>query len=148
MTISILNYAASVPDGFSGGVPPVTIPQVPTQLQVADLGVFIPQLTPAANGRVLLSADVGVQNIGPTFNNALQFHIYRDGQEIFNTQLGTQTVGALSNYFYNISFSTIDEEVPPGFHVYLLNVSAIISVVALSTVQVVGPVTFSGLTIS
>ncbi|UPK45570.1 hypothetical protein [Paenibacillus pabuli] len=146
MALTILDYAATVPDNFSGGVPPTTIPQVPVQLQVADLGIFLPQITTStAAGNVLLSADVGVQNVGPMFNNALQFHIYRDGQEIFNGQLGTQTVGALSNYFYNVSFSTVDENVPPGFHVYQLNVSSIISAPALSTVQLFGPVTFSGL---
>lgn len=146
VALTVLDYAASVPDNFSGGVPPTTIPQVPVQLQVADLGIFLPQLTTStAAGNVLLSADVGVQNVGPEFNNALQFHIYRDGQEIFNGQLGTQTVGALSNYFYNISFSTVDENVLPGFHVYQLNVSSIIGVPALSTVQLFGPVTFSGL---
>ncbi|MDG0812233.1 hypothetical protein [Cohnella rhizosphaerae] len=149
MAITILDYSASVPDSFSGGAAPVTIPQVPTQLQLADLGIFIPQASAdTASGNVLLSVDVGVQNLGPTFNNALQFHLYRDGQEIFNTQLGTQTIGATSNYFYNVSFSTVDQNVPLGFHVYLLNVSAIISVAGQSTVQLFGPVTLSGLAIT
>ncbi|MDO7905383.1 hypothetical protein Q5741_03030 [Paenibacillus sp. JX-17] len=151
MAIPVLDYAASVPDNTSGGAASVTIPQIPTQLQLSDLGIFIPQVTPDMNtGRVVLSADIGLQERGPIFNNAVQLHIYRDGVEIFNTIVGTQTVNAVpagAQYFYDVSFSTIDQNVPLGFHVYQLTVSAVISIAAQSTVQVVGPVTLSGLAI-
>jgi hypothetical protein len=142
MAVSIINYTASVPESIFEGTPPVTIPQVPIQLLLADLGIYH-----TANANVLLSADVGVWNQGPLFNNALQLHIYRDGQEIFNTQLGTQTVGATSRYFYNVAFSTTDENVPTGFHIYQLTVASIIQT-AQSSVTQVGPITFSGLSIS
>jgi hypothetical protein len=144
MTSVILDYKASVPSSFFGGTPAVTIPQTPTQLQVADPGIFLPQITSSSiNNNVFLFADVGVRNLGPIFNNAVVFHIYRDGREIFNTDIGLQIPGVVTSD-YNIAFSTIDGQVPFGFHVYQLTVQAIIQT-AQSTAQVVGPITFSGL---
>jgi hypothetical protein len=140
----ILDYKASVPSSFFGVTPSVVIPQTPTQLQVADLGVFLPNTIPSSAGnRVLLTADVGVRNLGPIFNNAVIFHIYRDGREIFNTNIGLQIPGVVTSD-YNVTFSTIDENVAFGFHLYQLTVQAIIQT-AQSTAQVVGPITFSGL---
>jgi hypothetical protein len=148
MAAVILDYKASVPSSFFGGTPAMTIPQTPTQLQVADLGVFLPESTPSSiNNNVFLFADVGVRNLGPLFNNAVVFHIYRDGREIFNTNVGLQSpnmIPVTATSDYNITFSTIDEQVPFGFHVYQLTVQAIIQT-AQSTAQVVGPITFSGL---
>ena len=130
LALTILDYAASVPDSFSGGLPPTTVPQTPIQLAARRPGMYLAQTSAApVSASVLLSADIGFQNIGPDFNDALQVRIYRDGNEIFNTQIGTQTVSALSNYYYNLSVSTVDLNVPVGFHVYQLEVAAIISVV-------------------
>jgi hypothetical protein len=144
VAIVILDYKASVPSSFFSGTPAVTIPQTPTQLQIADLGMALPEITPSAAGnRVMLFADVGVRNLGPLFNNAVVIHIYRDGKEIFNTDVGLQIPGAVTSD-YNLSISTIDEQVPFGFHVYQLTVQAVIQT-AQSTAQVVGPITFSGL---
>ncbi|MCZ8511038.1 exosporium protein C [Paenibacillus filicis] len=144
MTTVILDYQASVPSSFFAGTPAVTVPQTPTQLQIADLGLFLPNITSSsANNQVLLTADVGVRNLGPIFNNDVVFHIYRDGREIFNTIVGLQIPGPVTSD-YNISFNTIDENVPFGFHIYQLTVYAFIQT-AQSTIQVVGPITFSGL---
>ena len=151
MATVVLDYKAAVPSNSFGGVATVTVPQVPTQLQVADLGLFLPQLTPAsANNRVYLFADVGINAAaGSLFNNAVIFRIYRDGVEIFNTTTGIQSaVGAASDY--NVTFSTIDEGVPFGFHVYQLTVQALIANTAapvFTIAQVVGPVTFSSLAV-
>jgi len=147
----VLDYKAAVPDNRYGGVAASTIPQVPTQLQVADLGLFLPQLTPSAeNNRVYLFADVGISAAtGSLFNNAVIFRIYRDGAEIFNTTAGLQSAVGLERD-YNITLSTIDEGVPFGFHVYQLTVQALIANTAapvFTISQVVGPVTFSGLAV-
>lgn len=144
LTTVILDYKASVPSSMVGGTAATTVPQVPTQLQVADLGMYLPVITPSPiNNRVELFADVGAQLVtGAIFNNALIFHIYRDGREVFNTDVGLQGVN-LSGPIYNFAFSTIDESVPFGFHVYQLTVSAVIDT-AQSSVQVIGPITFSG----
>jgi hypothetical protein len=147
----VLDYKAAVPSNTFGGVAAATIPQVPTQLQVANLGLFLPQLTPSAeNNRVYLFADVGISAAaGSLFNNAVIFRIYRDGVEIFNTTSGLQSAVGLERD-YNITFSTIDEGVPFGFHVYQLTVQALIANSAapvFTIAQVVGPVTFSGLAV-
>ena len=41
----VLDYKASVPSSTSGGTAHQFIPQIPSQLQVADLGMFLPELT-------------------------------------------------------------------------------------------------------
>jgi hypothetical protein len=148
----ILDYKASVPDNQFGGVAAISIPQIPTQLQVADLGMFLSELTPsAASNRVYLSADVGINSqLGSIFNNAVFLRIYRDGVEIFNTTVGLQNTPSLPAHDYNITLNTIDEGVSFGFHVYQLTVQAVIanSNPGLFTMaQVVGPVTFSGLAV-
>lgn len=143
MSTVILDYKASVPSSFVLGTPAMTIPQTPTQLQLADLGMFLPATVSSTNNTVSLFADVGVRNLGPIFNNAAVFHIYRDGREIFNTDVGLQ-IPSTATSDYNITFNTIDENVPFGFHVYQLTVQAIIQT-AMSTAQVIGPITFSGL---
>jgi hypothetical protein len=151
LTSVILDYKASVPSNTFGGTAPVTIPQVPTQLQLADLGMFLPQITPSsANNRVYLFADVGIRSqLGSFFNNAVLLRIYRDGVEVFNITVGLQnTPPASPAHDYNVTFNTIDEGVPFGFHVYQLTAQALIanSAVPVFTIaQLVGPVTFSGL---
>ncbi|MFT9846335.1 exosporium protein C [Aneurinibacillus sp. REN35] len=151
MSVIVLDYKASVPSNSFGGTAPVPIPQIPSQLQVADLGLFIPQVSPATtNNRVYLSADVSISAaVGSLFNNGVIFRIYRDGVEIFNTLEGVQRAPA-SPTEYNVTFSTVDENVPSGFHVYKLVVQAIIAnnAPAVFTIaQVIGPVTFSGLAV-
>lgn len=150
MASVILDYKASVPSNTFGGTPAVNIPQVPTQLQLADLGMFLPQITPSSeSNRVFLFADVGISSqLGSLFNNAVIFRIYRDGAEIFNTTVGLQNTPILPAHDYNITFNTIDEGVPFGFHVYHLTAQALIANTApmiFTIAQVVGPVTFSGL---
>jgi hypothetical protein len=152
LTNVILDYKASVPDNTFGGTAAVSIPQIPNQLQVADLGMFLSELTPLAeSNRVYLSADVGINSqLGSLFNNAAFFRIYRDGVEIFNTTVGLQNTPVLPAHDYNIALSTIDEGVPFGFHVYQLTVQAAISNSnpgLFTMAQVVGPVTFSGLAV-
>lgn len=148
----ILDYKASVPDNTFGGAAPQPIPQIPNQLLLADLGMFLSELTPsAASNRVYLSADVGIRSqLGSLFNNAVFFRIYRDGQEIFNTSVGLQATPVLPAHDYNITFNMIDEGVPFGFHVYQLIVQAAIAntnLAVFTIAQVVGPVTFSGLAV-
>ncbi|UQD51863.1 exosporium protein C [Bacillus methanolicus] len=151
MTSVVLDYKASVPSNTFGGNPAVNIPQIPTQLQLADLGMFLPEITPSSeSNRVFLFADVGISSqLGSFFNNAVIFRIYRDGVEIFNTTVGLQnTPPASPPHDYNVTFNTIDEGVPFGFHVYQLTAQALIANTApmvFTIAQVVGPVTFSGL---
>ncbi len=148
----VLDYKAAVPSNSFGGSPPINIPQIPNQLQIADLGLFLPQLTPSVEGnRVLLSANVGISaQLGSLFNNAVIFRIYRDGEEIFNTTVDLQNTPVLPAHDYNVTISTIDEAIPFGFHVYQLVVQAAIANSApgvFTIAQVVGPVTFSGLAV-
>jgi hypothetical protein len=148
----ILDYKASVPDNTFGGAAAQPIPQIPNQLLLADLGMFLSELTPsAASNRVYLSADVGISSqLGSLFNNAVFFRIYRDGQEIFNTTVGVQNTPVLPAHDYNVAFNMIDEGVPFGFHVYQLTAQAVIAnsnIGVFTMAQVVGPVTFSGLAV-
>ncbi|NWQ42663.1 exosporium protein C [Bacillus sp. EB106-08-02-XG196] len=148
----ILDYKASVPNNTFGGTEAVTIPQIPNQLQVAGLGMFLSELTPSAeSNRVYLSADVGINSqLGSVFNNAVFFRIYRDGVEIFNTVVGLQNTPTLPAHDYNVTLSTIDEGVPFGFHVYQLTVQAVVAnsnPPFFTIAQVVGPVSFSGLAV-
>lgn len=139
----ILDYKSQVPKNTVEGAP-IIIPQTPLQAVLASFTVNLPAITPsAADNRVFLFADAGVQSLGPLFNNGLIFRIYRDGAEIFNTSVGVQIPGPAGS-FYDFAFNTIDESVPFGAHLYQLTVQAAIQS-AQSTAQVIGPITFSAL---
>jgi len=142
----ILDYKASVPSSTVLGAGTVTIPQAPNLLMVADLGIFISEVTPPTMNRVMLSGDLGVRSLGPLFNNVVGLHVYRDGVEVFNSLTGLQIPAGGTTFNYNIVFHFVDEFVPTGFHVYQFGVNAFIQTVQSST-QVIGPITFSGLAV-
>ncbi|SFS95004.1 hypothetical protein [Marininema halotolerans] len=136
----ILNYQASVPQSVQGVAPSVNIPNTPARVQLAGLGIFIPTAN-NGNNRVQLKATIGVQLVPPASSSSL-FRIFRDGGEIFNTEIFLDKVILDNN---SSSFHTIDFNVSAGFHVYTLTVEQT-SGPPMST-QVIGPIVFSGLVI-
>ncbi|SFS95058.1 hypothetical protein [Marininema halotolerans] len=133
----VINYQASVPQSVQGVAPPVAIPTSPTRVQLAGLGVFIPQSN-AGNNSVQLKATIGVESVSGT--NQYLFRIFRDGVEIFNTEASMDSVNLT---FISSAFHTIDFDVAGGFHVYSLTVENLTG----GTAQVIGPIVFSGIVI-
>ena len=163
----VLDYKASVPSSMIGGTAPQFIPQIPSQLQVADLGMFLSELTTeAANNRVFLSADVGVRVIASftmdidadaPLNNRVElnatvgvaatdsnprviFQVFRNGDFIFSTQQGLQ---AAAEQFYPVKLTAIDFNVSHGLHTYTLTVER--STLGGGVASVAGPITFGGI---
>ncbi|SFS95068.1 hypothetical protein [Marininema halotolerans] len=133
----VINYQASVPQSVQGVAAPVAIPASPARVQLAGLGVFIPQVN-AGNNRVQLKATIGVQSLIGT--NQYLFRIFRDGAEIFNTEASMDTTNLK---FIGSEFHTIDFDVAAAFHVYSLTVENLTE----GDAQVIGPIVFSGIVI-
>ncbi|SFS95040.1 hypothetical protein [Marininema halotolerans] len=134
----VINYQASVPQSVQGVAPPVVIPTSPARVQLAVLGIFIPQAH-AGNNRVQLKATVGVGSV-ISFSDQYLFRMFRDGAEIFNTAASLNLVNVS---FMSSGFHTIDFDVAAGFHVYSLTVENLTG----GTAQVIGPIVFSGIVI-
>ncbi|OLS34055.1 hypothetical protein [Bacillus sp. MRMR6] len=142
----ILDYKASEPSNQTGGVPAFPLPV--GGIQLADLGIFIVPPVPATN-RIELKGTIGIQAL--TGTPVVIFRIFRQADgvgpevEIFNKRVTPEPAPAEA--FYTVSFSTIDFNVAAssGFIVYRLR-GEVLSVPA-GTVNVVGPVTFTGLAV-
>jgi hypothetical protein len=143
----VLDYKASEPSNQTGGVPAFALPVSPG-IQLADLGIFIVPPVPATN-RIELKGTVGLQAL--TGTPVVVFRIFRltngvgPAVEIFNERFKPEPAPAEA--FYTASFHTIDFNVAAssGFIVYQLTGEVLPAPVG--TVNVVGPVTFTGLAI-
>ncbi|GIO33979.1 hypothetical protein J2TS6_51200 [Paenibacillus albilobatus] len=85
-------------------------------------------------------ASVGVRGI--TGIGQIRFRIFRGRTEIFNTQQGIESTGSEQNYV--VTFQAEDINVKAGTHVYTVTAE---NVAANTRVDVVGPITFSGLAV-
>lgn len=139
MAEQILNYKASEPSNATGGIAAIPIPASPANTVLADLGIFLAPPAPQPN-RVRLIATVSLQTTAIGVDQIL-FRIFRDGNQIFNTQQSVDFVGFEN--FYTVSMQAIDFNVSSGFHVYTLTVERLTG----TNTVVVGPITFSGLAI-
>lgn len=140
----ILDYKASQPSNQIGGTSAFALPVTPG-VELTDLGIFIVPPVPAVN-RIELKGTVGLQALSGT--PIVRFWITRQeeglGQEIeiFNKQFTPEPAPAEA--FYTASFHTIDFNATSanGFIVYRLK-GEVLPALA-STVNVVGPITFTG----
>ena len=146
MSEIVLDYKASVPSNQTGGLPAFALPVGGTEL--ADLGIFIVPPVPATN-RIELKGTVGMQALTGTPVVLLRIFRLDNGMgpavEIFNKRFTPEPAPAEA--FYTASFHTIDFNVAAasGFIVYRL--TGEILPAPVGTVNVVGPVTFTGLAI-
>jgi hypothetical protein len=142
----ILDYKASEPSNQIGGLPAFSLPV--GGIQLADLGIFIVPPVPAAN-RIELKGTVGLQAL--TGTPVVFLRIFRQVNgvgpdiEIFNTRFTPEPAPAEA--FYTSSFQTIEFNVAAssGFIVYKLRGEVLAA--PAGTVNVVGPITFTGLAV-
>jgi hypothetical protein len=134
----ILDYQAVQPISKTGDTTFV-IPFTPSRATLASIQIGIPTNS-SFNNQVQLIASVGVKGI--TNISQVLFRIFRDGQEIFNTQVGIESTD--SEQYYIQTFQAIDSNISAGCHIYTLTVE---NLTAGASADVVGPLTFSGLAI-
>lgn len=116
-----------------------TIPHSTSRLRLATIRLNTGNSSNRNNNRVELLATVGVR--GVTGISQLLFRIFRDGREIFNTQVGVESTGSEMNYVE--TFQAIDTRIS-GTHTYTLTVE---NRTVGATAQLVGPLNFSGLSL-
>ncbi|MCG7345494.1 exosporium protein C [Sporosarcina sp. ACRSL] len=138
--VRILDYQAVQPIRRFTPSRPITIPRSPLRVSLATIRVRIPSGAP--RNRVELIATVGVR--GVTGVSQILFRIFRDGREIFNTQVGIES-DPESEVNYVETFQAIDFNVGQGTHVYQVTAQNLTSG---TEAAVVGPVSFSGLAIA
>lgn len=135
MSKQIDDFNASVPTSSSGSINR-PIPASPSSITVAEFGLAV--VTSSTN-KVELIATVEFQSTAGA--PQVLFQIFRDTAVIFSTQASTLAV----NEIRNSSFLAIDTNVPIGYHAYSLTATVINP--ALNQATIVGPVTFSGMSI-
>ncbi|WP_067623871.1 hypothetical protein [Alicyclobacillus acidiphilus] len=132
---TVYDAAASVPGATNGSLSR-SIPGTPTNIVLAEFGLA----TGSSTNLVLLSATVGVS--ASLLAPDILFSIIRDTGVIF-TALAQESLTVIQNE--TVSFSTADTNVPAGYHAYQL--VATITNPLLNAANVVGPVTFTGLSL-
>ncbi|MBS4177026.1 exosporium protein C [Lederbergia citrea] len=138
--VQIIDYRAAQPISRVNLNRPITIPRSPLRLSLANIRIRIP--SGATRNRVELIATVGVH--GVTGTSQILFRIFRDGRQIFNTQVGVES-DPTSEVNYVETFQAIDFNVGQGTHVYQVTAQNLTSG---TEAAVVGPVSFSGLAIA
>ncbi|MFC5451013.1 exosporium protein C [Paenibacillus aestuarii] len=110
----------------------------PARSRLATITLRIPMNSQP--NRVDLVATVGVR--GVTGIAQVLFRIFRDGREIFNTQVGIESTGSEQNYA--VTFQAEDRNVRVGSHVYTVTAE---NRTANTRADVVGPISLSGLAV-
>ncbi|MBU7593870.1 hypothetical protein [Metabacillus halosaccharovorans] len=131
------DFNVSTPTTSTGGVNR-PVPTSPATLVLAEFGLNV---FSSATNLVQLIATVGVSSLIGLPN--LNFQLIRDTGVIFSISSSTLAVGENDE----ITFSAADRNVPLGFHVYRLTVTNLDPLPILNQGTVVGPITFSGMTI-
>ncbi|WP_313432032.1 exosporium protein C [Siminovitchia terrae] len=137
----IIDYEATEPVRKVDRIRPIPITHSPKKLKLAHITITIPRRDANEND-VELIATVGVR--GVTGTSQLLFKIFRDGKEIFRTQVGIESDPA-SEVNYVETFQTIDMDVGKGKHRYQVTVE---NITPGTEAAVVGPISFSGLAIA
>lgn len=114
-----------------------TIPHASRRLVLATIRLNTGTSGNITRNKVELLATVGVR--GVTGISQIRFRIFRNGTEIYNTQVGIESTGSERNYA--VSFQAINSNVS-GTHTYTLTVE---NRTTGTTATIVGPVNFSGL---
>lgn len=136
--VRLLDKAAVQPRSRFNRSRSFVIPRAPKRVTLATIHIKIP--ANSQPNRVELVATVGVRGI--TGIAQILFRIFRDGKEIFNTKQGIESAGSEQNYA--VTFQAIDKNVRTGNHVYTVTAE---NQTANTRVNVVGPISFSGLAI-
>jgi len=137
--VQILDYQAVEPLSTFNPEIAFPIPQAPFKILLASIQINIPG-TASRNNNVELLASVGVT--GVTNISQLVFRIFRNGQEIYNTQNGAESTGSEQNYIF--TFQAIDSNLIAGANFYQVFVE---NVTPGTQANIVGPISFSGLAI-
>ncbi|MFB5191992.1 hypothetical protein [Alicyclobacillus fastidiosus] len=132
---TVYDAGTSTP-GTTNGSLSRAIPGTPSNIVLAAFGVA----TGAAPNKVLLSATVGIS--ATLLTPDVLFSIIRDTGVIFTT-LAEASVSATQDE--TVSFSAVDSNVPAGYHSYQL--VATVTNPSLNSANVVGPVTFTGISL-
>ncbi|MBS4196835.1 exosporium protein C [Lederbergia citri] len=138
--VSIIDYQATQPASRVNQVN-LSIPHSPFRTTLATIRITIPRSN-ATNNRVELISTVGVR--GVTGTSQLLFRIFRDGRQIFKTQVGVES-DPTSEVNYVETFQAIDTNVRKGIHTYQVTVE---NITRGTEAAVVGPISFSGLAIA
>ncbi|WP_337034048.1 exosporium protein C [Paenibacillus illinoisensis] len=115
-----------------------TIRRSPQRSGIATIAIRIP--ADSQPNRVDLVASVGVRGIKGIAQ--VRFRVFRDNTEIFNTQQGIESTGSEQNYI--VTFQAEDRNVKAGTHSYTVTAE---NRTANTRVDVVGPISFSGLAV-
>ncbi|KAB2328593.1 exosporium protein C [Cytobacillus depressus] len=137
--VRVLDFQATQPLNSFNPAKGFIIPQAPQSVPLATIRINIPSIA-TRNNHVELIATVGVEGI--TGIAQILFRIFRDGEEIFNTQTGIESAGSEQNYA--ITFQAIDTNLRAGSHVYEVTAE---NITGNTTANVVGPISFSGLAV-
>lgn len=136
--VRILDKAAVQPRSSFNLAKSFTIQRSPSRSGIAAIAIRIP--VNSQPNRVDLVASVGVR--GVTGIGQILFRIFRGKKEIFNTQQGIESTGSEQNYI--ITFQAEDRNVRAGTHGYTVTAE---NLTANTRVDVVGPISFSGLAV-
>lgn len=132
--MNIIDFGKSVPSSFSQSA---TLPvmSLPNSTVLGQFGVSV-----GANGLVLLEATIGLQNSSPSTSDLI-ITIVRNAVQIFTARSSSWTG---SNY-EAIHLEFTDSGIPAGYYGYALIASSISS---MNPPTIIGPLVFSGLSVS
>ncbi|RUT29166.1 hypothetical protein EJP77_15745 [Paenibacillus zeisoli] len=133
--VQVIDFGKSIAASLSQSIN-VPILGAPQQNVLSEYGLFVPE-----GGQALINATVGLQTTLGVPD--LLFTILRNGSQIFTIRTG----GLAVNAFNDVSFSFVDTNVPQGYYAYTLVVS-ITNPIELNLANVIGPVIFSGLSLT
>lgn len=137
MSAQVIDYKATQSRRRFNLTTATTIPHASRRLVLATIRLNTGTSGNITRNKVELLATVGVR--GVTGISQIRFRIFRNGTEIYNTQVGIESTGSERNYA--VSFQAINSNVS-GTHTYTLTVE---NRTTGTTATIVGPVNFSGL---
>ncbi|MNR97867.1 hypothetical protein D3C72_290560 [compost metagenome] len=133
--VQVIDFGKSIAASLSQSLD-VPVLGAPQQNVLSEYGLFVPE-----GGQALINATVGLQTtLGAP---DLLFTILRSGSQIFTIRNSDLTV----NSFNDVSFSFVDTNVPEGYYGYTLVVS-ITNPIQLNLANIIGPIIFSGLSLT
>ncbi|ACT04837.1 hypothetical protein [Paenibacillus sp. JDR-2] len=136
--VRILDKAAVQPLRRFNLAKSFTIQSSPQKSGIATIAIRIPRNSQP--NRVDLVASVGVR--GVTGIGQILFRVFRGNKEIFNTLQGIESTDSEQNYI--VTFQAEDRNVKAGTHSYTVTAE---NRTANTRVDVVGPISFSGLAV-
>jgi hypothetical protein len=135
MAKQIFDYNKSVPTASSNSITRV-IPRSPSRITLASFGLYVPDQV----SEVECNATVGVR--ATSSDPTILITIYRNSMIIFSTRISLDT--GVADY-QTISFTAVDNNPPGGYYDYSLRAELDQSLILLDNANVVGPITFAGI---